>query len=237
MDIIAPIFDSTTAYGIGGLAIVMTIITLIAYSLTDTKHFLLAAAWIAISGFLAYSGIISNFDSKPPPFAFVLPVFIVVAFVIGLSKTGKEISATKSFAILVGLQAFRFPLELIMHRAYEIGIMPQYLSYSGYNYDVATGIGAMILGFMLWRGFSVPHFVIWVWNIWGIICLIVIAIVAVGGSPIAAIFGSEPENLNTWVAFFPYIWLPMVLVLNAIVAHILVTRKLLSKKYRSQSVW
>lgn len=233
MDIIAPIFDSTTAYGIGGLALVVTIITLLAYSLTEAKHFILAAGWIVLTGFLANAGILSNFDSKPPIFAFVLPVFVIIALLIGFSKGGKEISASKSFAILVGIQAFRFPLEMIMHRAYEIGIMPQYLSYSGYNFDVATGIGAMIIGFMLWRGYSVPHFVIWVWNIWGIVCLIVIAVVAVGGSPVVAMFGSEAENLNTWVAYFPYIWLPTVLVLNAIVAHILVTRKLLSKTYRS----
>ena len=233
MEVIAPFFDSTTAYGIGGLALAMTIVTLLAYSLTEVKHFVLAALWIGLTAFLANSGILSDFQSKPPVFAFVLPVFVIIAFSIGFSKTGKEISASKSFAILVGIQAFRFPLEMIMHRAYEIGIMPQYLSYSGYNFDVATGIGAMIIGFMLWRGFSVPHFVIWVWNIWGIFCLIVIAVVAVGGSPVVAMFGYEPENLNTWVAFFPYIWLPTLLVLNAIVAHILVTRKLLSKTYRS----
>ena len=42
-------------------------------------------------------------------------------------------------ATLVGVQAFRLPLELLMHRAGGLGIMPPELSYGGYNYDIVTG--------------------------------------------------------------------------------------------------
>ncbi len=229
MEFSTPIYDQLTFLGIGGLALFMTLICIIAYSVHKWQHLLLIGAWIALTGFLAQSGILSRFDITPPPFVLVIPALIIVAFSVGLSSFAKEISIKKSFAILVGLQAFRFPLELIMHHAYEVGIMPQFLSYSGYNFDVLTGIGAMILGIMFWRGYSVSHFAIWIWNIWGIFCLLVIAGIAAAGSPIFQAFGSEPEQINSWVVFFPYIWLPSVLVVIAIIGHILVTRKLLSK--------
>ena len=55
----------------------------------------------------------------------------------------------------------------------------------------------------------------------------VIALIAVIGSPLVHGFGIDPTNLNTWVLFFPYIWLPSVLVMIAIFGHIVITRKLL----------
>ncbi len=51
--------------------------------------------------------------------------------------------------------------------------------------------------------------------------------IAIGGSPIFQLFGSEPQNLNTWVLFFPYTWLPVILVTVALSGHLLVTRKML----------
>jgi hypothetical protein len=101
------------------------------------------------------------------------------------------------------------------------------LSYSGYNFDVATGIGALVLGVFLVRGFAVPKWVLWAWNVWGLYCLAAILVIAVAGSPMVRLFGDEPKNLNTWVLFFPYSWLPMILVTVALSGHLLVTRKLL----------
>ena len=58
-------------------------------------------------------------------------------------------------------------------------------------------------------------------------CLLVIAIIAVATSPVVRAFGDEAENLNTWVLFFPYVWLPVVLVTIAVSGHIVIPRKLL----------
>lgn len=41
-------------------------------------------------------------------------------------------------------------------------------------------------------------------------------------------FGEDPRHLNTWVLFFPYIWLPTVLVVVAMVGHVVVSRALLA---------
>ena len=74
-----------------------------------------------------------------------------------------------------------------------------------------------------------PHAVIWIWNLWGFACLAVIVGVAVLSSPMVRFFGEEPRHLNTWVLFFPYVWLPVVLVTIAVSGHIVVTRALLEK--------
>jgi hypothetical protein len=39
-------------------------------------------------------------------------------------------------------------------------------------------------------------------------------------------FGDGPRHLNTWVLYFPYVWLPAVLVTAALAGHVMITRAL-----------
>ena len=100
------------------------------------------------------------------------------------------------------------------------------LSYSGYNLDIVTGAGAALLAALMAAGVRVPRAAVWIWNLWGIWCLIVITAVAIAGSPMVRAFGDDPRHVNTWVLFFPYVWLPAVLVTLAVAGHVVVTRAL-----------
>jgi Na+-driven multidrug efflux pump len=62
--------------------------------------------------------------------------------------------------------------------------------------------------------------------VWGWWCLFVIAVIAVTTSPVLRLFGDDPRNVNTWVLYFPYVWLPVVLVTVAIAGQVMVTRAL-----------
>jgi hypothetical protein len=114
-----------------------------------------------------------------------------------------------------------------MHRAGTLAIMPVQLSYSGYNFDIATGAGSLLLWLAMRAGRHPPRWSVWLWNLWGIWSLVVIAIVAVTTSPMVRLFGDDPRQLNTWVLFFPYVWLPAVMVTFAVASHIVITRRLL----------
>ena len=127
---------------------------------------------------------------------------------------------------LVSLQAFRLPLELVMHRAARLGIMPPELSYDGNNLDIITGATAMVLGVLMATGRRVPRGVLLAWNVWGLWCLAVILGVAVAASPMLRAFGDDPRHVNTWVLHLPYVWLPTVLVVVALAAHVVVARQL-----------
>ena len=54
--------------------------------------------------------------------------------------------------VLVAVQGFRLPLELAMHEMYERGVMPVQMSYEGSNYDILTGITALIVAAIVWFG-------------------------------------------------------------------------------------
>ena len=80
------------------------------------------------------------------------------------------------------LSGFRFPLELLMHRAYVEGLMPVQMSYSGQNYDIVSGITAGALALWLGRG-RAPRGVVATWNVLGFLLLVNIVTVAVVSTP------------------------------------------------------
>lgn len=225
-----PVYDPVSAWGIGGLAVIVAAAWILTWTVSDrgqrTGFGIAVAAVMAASGWAAQSGLLRRFDILPPPMAIMIASVFGMAAAVGLSRFGAAVAASVPLSTLIGLQAFRLPLELLMHRAGELGIMPQELSYSGYNFDIVTGAGALVLWAAMRARLSVPAWVVWVWNIWGIACLVVIAIVAITTSPMVRLFGDDPRHVNTWVLHLPYVWLPVVLVTIAIAGHVVITRAL-----------
>ncbi|NOT62881.1 MAG: hypothetical protein HOP19_21950 [Acidobacteria bacterium] len=226
----APEFDALVAYGIGGLAVLMAVLCIVCCSFGDRRR-----AWqmtvgfallMGLSALAAATGWLTRFDVLPPPMLAMFVALLVISLAAGLSRWGYQVATNTSLLALIGLQSFRFPLELVMHHAANRAIMPVQLSYSGYNFDIVTGLGAVVLFTLLWLKLDVPRWFIWLWNLWGMYCLMVIVVIAVATSPLIRAFGNEPAKLNTWVLFFPYVWLPVVLVTIAITGHLLITRKL-----------
>jgi hypothetical protein len=231
ISILPPVFDPIAAFGIGGLAIFVAVLWIVMFSRRNGRRALVLSAAVltvmAVSGIAAWSGTLAQFNSFPPPMLVMIASVFVMSFAMGLSSFGGEATSELSFAALIGLQGFRLPLELVMHHTGNVGIMPVQLSYSGYNFDIVTGISALLIFALLKSGRSVPRSVVWAWNLWGSLCLVVITIIAITTSPVLRFFGNEPRNLNTWVLYFPYVWLPVVLVTVAISSHVVITRKLM----------
>ncbi|MEZ5291886.1 MAG: hypothetical protein R2745_12440 [Vicinamibacterales bacterium] len=225
-----PSFDAIAACGIGGLAVLMAA----AVAWVWRRHvprsapaaIAVLAVWMAATAALASSGALARFDRVPPPMAIFMPSVFALAFGAGLSPAGAALARAVPLSTLIGLQAFRLPLELVMHRAGTLGIMPPELSYGGYNFDILTGAGALGLWLLLRAGVAVPRAAVWAWNAWGLWCLAVITAIAVTTSPMVRAFGDDPRHVNTWVLFFPYVWLPAVLVLIALAGHLVIARAL-----------
>lgn len=225
-----PPFDSVTAYGIGGLAVIVAAgVAAIARRHAPAYAVRLGgglAAWMALTALAARAGWLARFDVTPPPMAGLMLLVFVAAFGTGVSPLGAALARQVPLSTLVGLQVFRLPLELLMHRAATLGIMPPELSYGGYNFDIATGAGALILWVLLTAGIAVPRALVWAWNVWGLGCLGVITVVAMASSPMVRAFGDDPAHVNTWVLHLPYVWVPAVLVVTALAGHVVVTRAL-----------
>lgn len=184
---------------------------------------ILSAVWVIAVLADAASGHLRQWSRMPPPF-FILFVFIVVfGIVIARSGVGDRLARGIPLAYLVGFQSFRLPLELVMHRAYTEGVMPLQMSYSGRNFDIVTGVTALVLAVVMTRK-RVSKGIVLAWNWMGLALLANIVGVAMASTPRFHYFGTD--HLNTFVAHPPYVLLPAVMVLAAWAGHLVIFRAL-----------
>ena len=235
MTINPPPFDGVTAFGIGALAWLVAGVFVWLFGRGQRSWTIRLATGVllvfAASAAAVTSGWLQRTDTLPPPMALLIASVFAAAFALGLSRFGRSCADSVPLRSLVAFQIFRLPLELLMHRAAELGIMPVELSYSGYNFDIVTGAAALVLTGAMAGGRTLPRGILWAWNLWGCLCLAVITFVAIAGSPMIRLFGEGP-HLNTWVLFLPYVWVPIILVTAALFGHIVLTRALLSGRTR-----
>lgn len=192
-------------------------------------------ALLGMGGFMAFiaglalSGLLGRFDLRPPPLLLWMLSTLGGALAVGLSPLGKRLATGLPVIALVGFQAFRLPLELVMHRAALEGVMPSIMSYGGYNFDIVSGVTALLLTPWLARG-AVPRGVLVAWNVLGSVLLAVIVTVAFLATPLIRAFGDA--QVNEWITRFPYAWMA-VMVSAALLGHVLLTRRLLAETQQS----
>lgn len=189
-----------------------------------TRTAIALGAWLALTGGAAASGVLARFDVLPPPLMVLVATSAVLSTTVALSRIGRLLAEGLPLAALVGFQAFRLPLELVLHRLSLDGVLPVQMTFDGMNYDIATGVLAVPLALWLSRG-GAPRVVVLLWNLLGLALLLTIITIAIlsAPGPLRA-FVNEPAN--TIVTTLPFVWLPTVLVQAAWIGHLLVFRRL-----------
>jgi hypothetical protein len=180
--------------------------------------------WLGVPAWLAVQGALAQYSPASPLAMGMIGLLTFGTISLAFSPLGTHVATVTPFAWLVGFQVFRLPVEWVLHRLYVDGIVPVQMTWSGYNFDVLTGISAGLLGLWLVRGgFSRP--LVWAWNAMGLVLLMVIVGIAVMSVPgPLRQFSNEPANLLPGI--FPYVWLPSFLVQAALFGHIVLFRKL-----------
>ncbi len=190
-------------------------------------------AWLAFTYSVAQSGALRQFNATPPR----LLVFIAVATLINLrlvfSPFGKRLATGLSWAAVLGYQAFRIPVEIFLHRIHSEGVIPARMTWEGMNFDIVTGILALLLAALatkgLYRGRTIVLF-----NVIGLGLLVTIVVISALSSPLPVqAFHDEP--LNRFVFEAPYCWLPLWIVQAALFGHLLAFRKLWLERSESRA--
>jgi hypothetical protein len=189
------------------------------------------AAYLVVPAALSASGVLQNFEAFPPPLMLVLIPLLVLTSLAAFSPLGTRVADRYCYASLVALQGFRLPLELVMHHAAQVGVMPTIMSFEwangGRNFDILTGVLALALWPALRAG-KLGRSAVWLWNLLGFGLLANILVIAIRATPTFLHFG--PEQENTWVAYVPFVWLPSILVTTALGGQLVLFRKLVRER-------
>jgi len=167
---------------------------------------------------LAERGIFANTTASPPPQLLLLaPPVIALLIVFALPKGRAWLRGLPLFA-LTALHALRLPVELVLHDAFTAGLVPQDMTYSGFNFDIVSGISAVLM--MAWMRSKHPpgRALLIVWNC---VCLVLLGIVVATAalSIPSAVQRMNFDAPNVLVTATPWVLLPAVLVPAVLFAH------------------
>src|SRR5688500_18327661 len=179
----------------------------------------LLSGWLALTFAVARAGLLDP-PAPPGPFPVVLPALAVATFV-AVGPPGRALSRLPLWA-LVGFQAFRIPVELGLHALSGEGLIPVQMTFAGANFDIVTGITALLLGAVL-VGRPLPRSLIAGWNVLGLALLATIVGIAVASVP-GPLWAWPDRPANLVPSTTPFVWLPAFLVPTALAGHLLVLR-------------
>lgn len=187
---------------------------------------LFCTAWLAIS---ASYILVKNVESWEVMLVFVPFIgLILMTIAVAFSNYGKRIAFGVPIFLLVGFHFFRLPLELLLFNWWEVGFVPIQITYIGDNLDIVTGILAIPTATLIWRYKSL-RWPAWAFNIIGITLLfrIFVIIGLSNPTPLASRFGGYSVGQELLILeYFPYVWLPTIILPAALFTHIVLFRRL-----------
>ncbi len=145
-----------------------------------------------------------------------------VSLGIGFSPVGRWLSHLPVPA-LVAFQGFRLPLELVLHSWVAQGVIPATMTWSGRNWDIVSGVLALVAAPFCRRS----RLVAWIANGVGLGLLVNVMRVAVLSSPVS--FGWPVVPRLELIFHIPYALIVPVCIGGALIGHIALTRAVLRR--------
>jgi hypothetical protein len=175
--------------------------------------------WLFFQSILSLGGFYTDTSTVPPrmPIFAVLPaILLIVALFIFARKSFIEPLPLK---ILTLVSIIRIPVELVLLWLSQNKMVPRIMTFEGWNFDILSGIAAPIIFWLAFRNGKTNRKLLVAWNVFGLILLANIVTIAVLSlpSPIQKLAFEMP---NRAVLYFPFIWLPAVVVPIVLFSHL-----------------
>ena len=186
--------------------------------------------WIALQGWLGFRGGYRDYVFTPPKIFIlgVAPAFLFILCLLLVSK-GRTFLKQLDLKALTVLHLIRIPVELGLFFLCAHKVLPTEMTFTGQNFDILSGLTAPLIVWLVFvKKRKNAKAVLIIWNF---ICLALLANIvytAIFSTPYPfQKFGMEQPNIA--VFYFPYVWLPTVIVPLVVLAHISTFLKLFSK--------
>lgn len=182
--------------------------------------------WMIIQGIIASTGFHTDTHTMPPRFmALLLPPFILM-IILFLTNKGRRFIDSLDTEQLTWLHIVRIPVEICLFLLYTYQLLPQLMTFEGINFDILSGLTAPFIAYFGYRKKQFGKPILLSWNL---ICLGLLVNIAYHG--ILSVptsfqkFGFEQPNIA--LTYFPYHFLPGLIVPLVLFAHLVCMRKLL----------
>ncbi len=130
------------------------------------------------------------------------------------------------------LHCIRVPVELVLYFVFLKGLVPDLMTFEGYNFDILSGLSAPILYNLVFVNKKVGLNGLLLWNIVCLGLLLNILTIAVlsAQTPFQKMAFDQP---NIGVTYFPLVWLPTVIVPIVFLSHLASIGQILSLRKKT----
>jgi hypothetical protein len=182
--------------------------------------------WLVLAFVLGAGGIFQATPSRAfPTLALAIALLILTgAWLLYRSSGLKTVLATIPLPWLVGVQLYRV-LGLNFLVLYALGRMPgEFAIPAGWG-DVAVGLAAPVVGYVLYQGYRWSCLAALSWNVVGILDLVVAVATGFLSSP-GPFQALALENPNVLITAFPLVLVPLYAVPLSILLHLTALKRL-----------
>ncbi|HEU4469978.1 MAG TPA: hypothetical protein VFR58_02750 [Flavisolibacter sp.] len=179
--------------------------------------------WAILQGIIASTGFYTEVPVRialavGPPLAFI----VMISFLPG----ARRYLSMLDLKTLTWLHAVRVPVELVLLWLYFDGLVPRAMTLQGYNFDILAGLSAPFVAWLfLTKKLNRKWLIAWNLVGLGLLFAIVISSILSAPTPIQQLSFDQP---NRAVLYFPFVWLPSVIVPLVLLAHVAALRQLMS---------
>ncbi|MBX7054943.1 MAG: hypothetical protein K1X36_08300 [Pyrinomonadaceae bacterium] len=185
--------------------------------------------WIFFQAALSISGFYEEFTSVPPRLMLfgVFPALLLVT--VYLTFYRHTFVDRLPLRMLTMVHIVRIPVELVLLWLSFAGQVPRMMTFEGVNFDILSGIAAPLVAWLAFRGGRTRKGLLIGFNVIGLALLANVVSIAALSLPSAVqqLNFAEP---NRAVLYFPYVYLPTIVVPIVLFSHLVSLYRVLLAK-------
>lgn len=195
-------------------------------AVSNKKVTYVVITWIVIQGIIASTGFYTKTDTIPPRFVLVLlPPIVTIILLFSLPK-GRTFINNLDRKNLTYLHTSRIFVELVIWWLFLSKLVPEDITFEGNNFDILAGLTAPFIAYFGIHKKLISNKLILIWNVICLGLLLNVVITGVLSSPLPfQQFNFDQPNVG--MLYFPYVFIPGVVVQLVLFSHLVEIRRLL----------
>ncbi len=185
--------------------------------------------WLFFQAIVALGGYYQDRESVPPRLVLlgIIPALLLIGVYLIFFRT--SFIERLPLKALTLVHVVRIPVELVLFCLAGAHAVPKMMTFTGYNFDIISGIAAPIVYWFAFRNGETRRGLLLAFNIVGLILLINVVAIAALSLP-SSMQQLNYGDANKAVLFFPYVWLPTIIVPIVLFSHLASIYKLMAAK-------
>lgn len=185
--------------------------------------------WMVLQGFIGNSEFYTATDVLPPRFLLLVGPPLLTIILLFITRSGRRLMDSWLPSWLTHLHIVRIPVEIVLYLLFVHKQIPELMTFAGRNFDILAGITAPLVGFAAYSYAKMSRHTLLLWNIvcLGLLLNIVISAILSAPFPFQQLAFDQP---NVAVFYYPFVWLPGVIVPIVLLSHLVSIRSLVLGK-------